>query len=117
MDIILVKCPRCGSDQCAPTFATPEYGCIPCGHEFNTPETMALIGGLEIKAFALFRAWADMLPTEEEARAHWDNELSMADHAEWRRRVLAYDELIGSQICDTCGALGDPRADACANCG
>lgn len=54
---------------------------------------------LDVKAFALFRAWADKLPAEEEARQHWDNELSMADKAEWRRRVLAYDELTAPFWC------------------
>jgi hypothetical protein len=49
---------------------------------------------LDARAFALFRAWADKLPTAEEARAHWDNELSMADHGEWRRRVLAYEQIV-----------------------
>jgi hypothetical protein len=68
---------------------------------------------LDVKAFALFRAWADKLPTEEEARAHWDNELSMADHGEWRRRVLAYEELTAREdddafTCEGCGKVIAP---------
>ncbi|MDE2097066.1 MAG: Lar family restriction alleviation protein [Patescibacteria group bacterium] len=51
---------------------------------------------LDARAFALFRAWADKLPTEEEARYHWDTELSPVDQAEWRRRVIEYEDFIAS---------------------
>jgi hypothetical protein len=49
---------------------------------------------LDERAFILFRAWADKLPDEGDARKHWDEELSMADQGEWRRRVLAYEFLL-----------------------
>jgi|SRR5579859_1936199 len=49
---------------------------------------------LDDRAFALFRAWADTIPTNIQARRHWDHELSMADHAEWRRRVLTYESIL-----------------------
>jgi hypothetical protein len=33
---MVVKCSKCGSDQCAPTFYTPySIQCMPCGHEFD----------------------------------------------------------------------------------
>lgn len=30
-----VVCPKCRSDQCAPTFFRNDAQCIPCGHEFD----------------------------------------------------------------------------------
>lgn len=36
MVVVKVECPKCSSDQVAPTWYTPaSMQCIPCGHEFD----------------------------------------------------------------------------------
>ncbi len=35
MTVFVVKCPKCGSDQCFPTHIDADAMCIPCGHEFS----------------------------------------------------------------------------------
>ena len=35
MSYFQVKCPKCGSDQCHPTYFRNDAQCIPCGAEFD----------------------------------------------------------------------------------
>jgi hypothetical protein len=36
MTVVVVRCPKCSSTQCAPSFYTPySIGCMSCDHEFD----------------------------------------------------------------------------------